>query len=393
MSNLTFDHRLLKEHTPEPLEGHSVVVFERVGDRGDEFHSILLPGAAPVKPGLALPFRKRTEYFAYAVDTSPDRQLDFSESMRLADQMFEFRVVFNLSFGVSDVRALARARNLDPLKRVREQVRGVVKREVEMLPRHAMGEAFPRHARMIVDDCMGELREGAASYGIELRSLRLALRLPEAIEGVLQGEHLDIARQSSVQRVTNHGRTLELQNEDLAQAARLVDGNARLEMALIESTIAAADRADLSAMNELIKGTRTLHAGGGAAPGGAPRADGGDGTRPQPDALRSGAFNGERGLLSASTSGGNGLGGVLAHVMAATDSVRVRVQKQALRAALLHLVAEVLVDETGDGPATAGHAERARKAIERLSPSPVGAELDVLKALADPEHLLSRLDS
>ena len=34
MSNLTFDHGLLKEHTPEPLEGHAVAVFQRVGEAG-----------------------------------------------------------------------------------------------------------------------------------------------------------------------------------------------------------------------------------------------------------------------------------------------------------------------------------------------------------------------
>jgi hypothetical protein len=391
MSNLTFDHRLLKEHTPEPLEGHAVVVFERVGEAGDEFHSVLHPGSAPVRPGLPLPFRKRPEYFAYAVDTSPERHLDFNESMRLADHVSEFRVVFNLAYAVSDVRALARGRNGDPLRKVRDQVRVVIRREVEQLPWQAVWEAFPQHAHAIVDECLEELRDFAGAYGIAIRSLRLTVRLPEAIEDIHQGERLTVVKRESEQRVSNHGRMLDLQNAELAQTARLVEGNGRLEAALMETTIRAAEQGDLGTMDDMIRRVRTLQPGGGVGPsGGTARWRSGDGTAAE--ALPPGAFNPGRTLPASTGPAGGGLGGVLCAVVAATDPVRVRAQKQALRSALLHLVAEMLVDDVGDGPAAAGHADRARKAIHRLDPAPAGADLDALNELADPERLRSRLD-
>lgn len=172
MPNLTFDAGLLKEHTPEPLEGHAVVVFRRVGEAGEVFHSVLLPGAPPVKPGLRLPFRKPGEYFAYAVDTAPERHLDFFQDGGLDDGAFEFGLGFNLSYAVSDPVALARSRSLDPLGSVRDRVRGVIGWEFEPFSSRTTIEVFLR-ARDLVDFRMEELREFAGAYGIAIHSIRL----------------------------------------------------------------------------------------------------------------------------------------------------------------------------------------------------------------------------
>lgn len=371
MSNLTFDHRLLKEHTPEPLEGHAVVVFERVGDAGDALHSVLLPGAAPVRPGIALPFRKRTEYFAYAVDTAPERHLDFTESMRLADHVSEFRVVFHLAYAVSDPRALARARNADPLRRVRDQVRVVVKREVEQLPWQAVWEAFPHHGREVVDDCMEELSEFAARYGLAIRALRLTVRLPEGMEADLSTIHM----------------------APLKQRRRHVEGGAEIEGALFGSAVEAVKNGDLVGARDVIAqipgfayGTGGPAAAGGAGAWAGPA--GGAGLQGGMLAPGTGAR-----ALPAGTPGGGGLGNVLADVVAATDAVRASGQKRTLRAALLHLVAEMLVDDLGDGVAATRGAERARSAVQALDPAPPATELEVLKALSDPEVLRRRLDN
>lgn len=398
MSNLTFDHRLLKEHTPDPLEGHAVVVFERVGEAGDELHSVLLPGGAPVRPGLPLPFRKRPEYFAYAVDTSPERHLDFSESMRLADHVSEFRVVFNLAYAVADARALARARNTDPLRKVRDQVRVVITREVERLPWQAVWEAFPQHGAAVVNDCMEQLRAFASTYGIALRSLRLTVRLPEAIESLHQEERLTKARRERDQRVTNHDRVLDMQNAELTQTAGMVDGSSRLKAALTDRMVAAAEQGDLGTVDDLITRLSTLHPESGAGigfgtgygpafgavPGSGRALEGGSTT-----ALPGAPANGAR--LLSSGGGSKGLGEVLADVLAATGAVRVRAQKHALQSALLHVVAELLVDDLGDSTATVRYAERARAAIKALDPSPGGGELETLKELANPEIVRDRV--
>jgi hypothetical protein len=107
-------------------------------------------------------------------------------------------------------------------------------------------------------------------------------------------------------------------------------------------------------------------------------------------ALAPGVFGDVRALPASTGSGG--LPAVLQDVVGATRIVHGRTQRQALRAALLHLAAELLVDDVGDGAATLRYAERARNAIAALSPAPGGGELDALKALADPERLRDRLE-
>lgn len=366
MSNLTFDHRLLKEHTAEPLEGHAVVVFERVGDAGDEFHSMLMPGAAPVKPGLTLPFFKRAEYFAYAADIAPERHLDFNESMRLADHVSEFRVVFNLAYAVADPRALARARNTDPLRRVRDQVRVVVKREVEQLPWQAVWEAFPQHARMVVDGCMEELREFASTYGINIRSLRLSVRLPESMEADLT----------------------TLNSAPLKHAVRRTHGVAAIEKAMYVSAVESVQKGDLNSAREMIGQIPGFQHGGMTAGGGWNGAPGPGG--PQQPTLAPSVFTGDRALPAA--TGAGGLAAVLGDVVAATDVVRGRGQMRGVRAALLHLVAEMLVDDLGDGTGTTAAAKRAREEVERLDPSPGSAEIEALLGLADADQLRRRLE-
>ncbi|MBB4638130.1 hypothetical protein [Longimicrobium terrae] len=368
MSNLTFDHRLLKEHTPEPLEGHAVVVFERVGEGGDKLHSVLLPGAPPVKPGIVL-FGRKPEYFAYAADTAPERHLDFTESMRLADHVSEFRVVFNLAYSVADPRALARERNADPLRKVRDQARVVIKREVEQLPWQAVWENFPHYARMVVEDCMEELREISRAYGIAIRSLRLSVRLPDAMESKL----------------------VKIRDEALDRTVRGVDGRGRIEDEIYNAAAGAVGRGDMATAEDLMnripgQGRREVLAGGGGWN------ETISVTGAWPGRLAPGAPGGVRALPASTGAGEKGLEAVLADVVAATLVVRGRIQRLALRSALLHLAAELLVDDAGDGAATVRYAERARSALQALDPSPGGAALDALKALADPDQLRDRLE-
>lgn len=393
MSNLTFDHHLLKKHTPDPLEGHAVVVFERVGRAGDEFHSVLLPGAAPVRPPLVtLPFRKRPEYFAYAIDSSPERHLDFSESMRLPGRMVEFRVVIHLAYAVSDARALATARDLDPLRRVREQVRVVVRRDLELLPRDALGEMFPQYARAVVNGCMDEVCDHARTFGLTIRSLRLEHRMPADIEEIYHQEQRVLVERESEQQRINHDRIMSMQNNALADEAMLVDGSHRLKATVMETAIAAAARGETATMHDRIKQINLLHPGGGPGGGGGAVSGWSQGGVIGLQAIAPVVDNGIRALGAGTAGPGGPLGTLLGEVLAATGVVH-GPQRKKLRASLLHLVAEMLLDGLGDGKTTERYAEAAQAAIAGLSPSPGGAELDALKALANPEYLRERLEN
>lgn len=391
MSNLTFDHHLLKEHTPEPLEGHAVVVFERVGTAGDEFHCVLMPGAAPIRKLLPIPFRRQPEYFAYAVDVAPERHLDFSESMRPADHVSDFRVVFDLAYAVADPRTLAAKRNADPLRRVRDQVKAVLKREVERLSWDAVTHHFDEHAYGMVAECLEELREFAGSFGIAIRSLRLRVRLPGEVEDVHRTEAVTRVKAESAHRIAAHGQWLDIQGAEVATAARVVDGQARLDSALIDSTIAAIQTNNFNAADDLVRRRGTYTALGAAPGAGAPGWTHGGMSAP-PGMLNAGVFTGAPALPASTSPAGGALAAVLNEVVTATSGIRGKVQKSALRAALLHLVAEMLTDDMDDGTEAARRAAHAQKAIAALSPAPAGADADALKALADTDQLRARLD-
>src|SRR5688572_17898075 len=103
MKNLTFDEKLIREHRAEPLEGHTVVVLERVGDAGEKFHSLLEPGARRPRPGLLAMFLGRPNlYFAYAVDATSSRPLVFTQHVAMSERGREFHLQFTLWYRVSD---------------------------------------------------------------------------------------------------------------------------------------------------------------------------------------------------------------------------------------------------------------------------------------------------
>src|SRR5215216_3063593 len=101
MSNQTFEERLVRDHPAEPLEGHNVVVFERVGESGEKYRTILPPGT-PLKRGLLERLWPQGRFFAIAVDASPDLHLDVNQHVVLEDEeAHRFDLLLDLYYSVS----------------------------------------------------------------------------------------------------------------------------------------------------------------------------------------------------------------------------------------------------------------------------------------------------
>jgi esterase/lipase superfamily enzyme len=146
MSNLTFDEGLIREHAPTPLEGHTVVVLERVGEAGERFHSLLRFTGGRPGPGLLaslLKMRNHNAYFAFAVDSLQDRRLVFSVQVKSSAGAHEDKVHVILLYRVGDPRRLVSARENDPLRRVRDSVAEAVTSDAGALDLPALN-AFAR---------------------------------------------------------------------------------------------------------------------------------------------------------------------------------------------------------------------------------------------------------
>lgn len=423
--NLTIEEGLLKQHTAEPLEGHNVVVFEKVGTAGEKIHSVLPPGSPRARVGLVRAVLGKIDpFFAYAVDASPERLLTFTEHVVLADHAHEFDLVFDLAYGVADPRAVAGERNKDPLSRVRRFTGEIIVREVSQLPWDEVRFSFRLAGESIVQIELARVSRFAADYGIEVLSLALEARLSQRdtelaqeiaeaerkkesagvdakvrIAAVHASEEVMIVERSSGYRVSQHDLGLRLAGAELEQAAALIAGNADMQRALVSAAVDAVKRVGgaISTPEELLAGLNAVRsivggAGGSTGAGGVSGVGGGYGGlgNGHTPGLASGAVGGMR-ELPASTPGP--LAAVLAELVAATDSVRIRLQKQALRVAMLHLVAEVLAGDQADAAAEACPGRRARELIDALDPAPPSQALDALRRLADPEHLRGRLDN
>jgi hypothetical protein len=424
MENLSFDERLIREHTPEPLEGHTVVVLEQVGQQGERLHSVIPPGGKPPRPGLLAWMLGTKRFFAFAVEASPERHLAFPEHVVMADHVHEFDLLFDLHYHASDPSAVAANRNKDPLARIRRKAAEIVRREVSRLEWGEVWSGFQGAGERIVAVCIPELRTFAAPYGISINALYLTERMPEGATRVSRHElenqqtaaiaesdarrdvsitgsqeAVAIAQSDSAHRIEQNDLANILERAALKRAAHAATGTTRLQDEFVSAMAGAIQRVagqlttpeqfeELLGMKQTV--LRALGNGASADAAAIPEGTAGGlfGNGGQV-ALPGGGT--ATAALPATTSTGR-LGGLLAEVAAATQKVKNRNQRLALSSALLHLVADVLVDESGTAAAGSEHAERAASLIDVLAPAPSSQEADALRRLADPETLHELLD-
>lgn len=177
MSNLTFDRKLLQDQRQaEPREGYAVVVFERLGERGDRFHAVLLPGGPPLKKETPL-FRKAPDYFAYAVDLTPGQCLRFTEFVRMADHLHDLNVNFEVSFDVAEPREVAAHRDADPLQKIRDRVASTLADDIRQLEWSVVKKGFREAGEGLVARHLSALQHFARRFGIAIQEIRLRERV------------------------------------------------------------------------------------------------------------------------------------------------------------------------------------------------------------------------
>jgi hypothetical protein len=393
--NLTFETNLVREAKAEPLEGHTVVVLERVGQAGEKFHSLLEPGDDRPRQGvIAFLLKKPNIYFAYAVDGSKHRLLRFSAPVQMSERAHSFKLGFNLWYRASDPQLLVAARTSDPLKLVRSKIVEVISAEMSDLPWTSVWQSFRAAADVVVAGTLTTLRAFARDYGIAINSLELRAEFSESAVAAekeivdirdrtrvnaerlramqaLKNERSDLRRGNAVReeedRTLLAGRELQdvIRNETRDKVAeRIRSANSLYEVAEVQRSIGvmpALPLYGLAPQAGMQAGASPLGLGGGHA-------------------------------AAALTSGADAASVVLGELVSLTG-FQPRSQARRVRGAVLHVVAGVLAeDDTGhDSPELAAWAARARLAIQGVS-SLAQSQADALQALADPAQLRGRLD-
>ncbi|HEX9938233.1 MAG TPA: hypothetical protein VGB15_13955 [Longimicrobium sp.] len=383
MSNQTFEERLARDYPAEPLEGHNVVVFERVGESGEKYRTILPPGT-PLKRGLLERLWPQGRFFAVAVDASPELHLDVNQHVVLDDEeAHRFDLLLDLYYSVSDPHLLASLRNRDPLGLLAERARQVIGRDVKQLRWTEIVFGFAVSAQEILRHRLPELRTFAAAYGLALRTVEVGRLLPEEatrpaadeereLDRIRRGERVTVAGMDSARRISDAANLHTLGSAEMDAAAQEVRDAARIRAAAVDGRVHAigAVSGEISTPDEF----RAVFQGGihsGGAPGATP------GILPGPGASPTAAL----------TAGAGGLSALLQQVVSATQNVSGSGKRLELRSALLHLVAEVLLEELGEPAVRTRYAERARQLFAPLERTLVPHELDALRALSDPVEL------
>lgn len=184
MENVTFAQKVIKPHTIDPLEGHTVVVLETIGQAGEEFRFEIEPGMRVPKTGLDIfkwirGGRAGTNYFAYAVNGDPELRMRFATPIRLDNQAHTVTLTGSVAYSVGDPKLLVTRRNDDPLRKLREEIALTLQRQFAPRSWLSVRNEFRDVEREVLDATREPLQRFARTYGLELRDLALSFELDE----------------------------------------------------------------------------------------------------------------------------------------------------------------------------------------------------------------------
>lgn len=326
IENLTFSRKIIKVHTAEALEGHTVVVLEKLGTAGEAFRYLLKPGQVPPKPRLSFKELFRAEndsgHIAFAVTDNSELRTTVDTPVVTDDRKHMFSVTTQVSCRVSDPRLVVARRDDDPIQCVHNEISTVIARELGQRDWDDIRHDFRAVEDRIVPIVLPPLRRFAATHGFWIEALSLACHLSEQDKRLLEQE-------AAAELVTEQQK-IELQKSlTLRSLQEAVNAQERQDKVFAAAAEAAAEAIknvpqSIHTVSELAKGIETFS-----------RYASGDFTRQ---------------LLEESTANGggtNGAGGLIADMLITTEKLpQAIVQKRQIQSAALRLIAEVMLEDS-----------------------------------------------
>jgi hypothetical protein len=366
--NITYSRKIIKPHTPEALEGHTVVVLEKRGTGGEAFQFQLKPGQVPPKPRLNLKelFRGETGssgYVAFAVTDNSELRTNLTAPVVTDDQKHAFSLTIQLSCRVSDPRLVVARRDDDPVQRIHDEVAVVLAREIGQRDWGAIRHRFRAVEEEVVPIALVPLRRFAASYGFWIEAVSLTCHLSEQDKRLLEQEAA--AELATEQQKIELKKTITLR--PLQETVNAQERQDRVFAAAAEAAAAAIKNVpeSIHTVAELAKGIETFS-----------RYANGD--------------NFTRALLeesSATAQGMNGAGGLIADMLLTTEKIGQTVsRKRQMQSAILHLIAELLLEDSDETS-----IDRHRARIQLLLSSVSAEDAENLNRFANLSWLRGQL--
>ncbi|HYK05873.1 MAG TPA: toll/interleukin-1 receptor domain-containing protein [Thermoanaerobaculia bacterium] len=238
MENLTFALGVIKQHDASPLEGHTVVVLERVSESGEEFRCELRPGQAlPRAPfrlrDMFLIGRRVPSVFAFAVSNNSELRVLGTVDVRTQDQTYAFAADIHIEFRVADPRLVVTRRQDDPVARIRDEARALAARELAWRDWPDIRHRFREVGREIVDSILTRLRGHSANYGLWVSTVSLGIHAGDRERAAIH-EEIESERRAE-QREAELRNAIKVQEEQA-----VIDAYERQKMVFDAAAEAAA---------------------------------------------------------------------------------------------------------------------------------------------------------
>jgi hypothetical protein len=235
-TNLTLKSEIVRPVTEvNPVPGHDLVVFERIGTGGHRFHSLVPPDQG-LRKGL-MGMLGLTNFVAYAVTQDSDLRYEFTHEVTTWDRVGSFILRCTLTFGVSDPKLLVEQLTRDPLKRL-ERMAGDLfvnaASRVDWTTIENQGLAFERqvlssqsvNAAGVQASNLTILRDFATGRGFKLRDVSLSVIFPPEFGEVIRRQREERQKQL-IRASTAETERLELELKSKLSRVETVQANLR----------------------------------------------------------------------------------------------------------------------------------------------------------------------
>jgi len=423
IENLTLAQKVIKAHTIDPLEKHTVVVLERIGDAGEEFRFAIEPGQRVPKKWLGIILdlmRGRTlqdKYFAFAVTGDPDLRLHVPAPVNMDDHVHSAQLNIDIGYSVTDPRMVVTSRRHDPVRKLREEAARLMQRDVAWRSWNSVRENSHEIAGEIVAANRDPLNRFASQYGFRVHDLAMVIRIDDSFI-VYKKTEAAVTLQEEVHRVTSEferakmseeARTSELRDQQLQMT------NVRQQTYKHQLTaLAEVQQLEREHVHSAVRGHKRLEDIYDAATNAAKQAletIGGSIKSPEQltETLQSfyTAVGQTRALVEGETvspevsvegqppvrritAGQSGACAVITDMLSHTERMSMDVAtKHQLQSAILHLIAELMLNGTADAATVTLYGERVGDLRAEAS-LPVD-QFDYLKRFADVDRLRAAL--
>ena len=437
--HLSEQQNLVKKHEGlDAVPGYVVVVFEKLERGGARFAKVVNSDERFKK---FFPFwTSPQKYFGIAVNQSVLRYT-FASPVTLDDAIHHFTLIFHLTYRAVDPRMLAQLHAQDPLNLLRKMIIEAISRSCKPRKWDMVKERFRELERLLLDSERGKIIQYAETLGIQVISLDLdkQLRNDDIKTDLKEAEAEDRKRGLKIEhgvKLTEHQlgkaeelefaknsayvekRRFELENEvsktkddvrrerDRENQFEDQDHDHKLKSQELKNQLDLQDNVDAlhrrdqsrrlnEVKNKAIGDTFTNVSAGINTPDGMLEAfgavqqmnralledNGASATAALPSAGRLGLPSKEETLTSL----------LISDLVEITRWNYPDAKQRALRSAILHIIAEALLDDQADNAVLQKHVEKLNELASNLHPSLSQTQFHLIDRYRDAESLRRRL--